>query len=94
MTSLAYCLTRAGARTTAYDQRRVFASRSVVRRYLAAHPRQWPTTFDESTPIRSIDSLITRDMIRAIKRAPTDFGQLARDVADALHAVLKDKSNA
>ena len=37
MTPLAQALTSIGARTTAYDQRRVFASRSVVRQYLAAH---------------------------------------------------------
>lgn len=64
MTPLAEGLTLMGARTTAYDQRRVFASRSVVRRYLAAHHYKSPVVD------RSIDSLITRDIIRTVKETP------------------------
>ena len=61
MTPLAEGLTRMGARSTTYDQRRVFASRSVVRRYLAAHDYRSPVVD------RSIDSLIMRDIIRTMR---------------------------
>ena len=70
MTPLAEGLTRMGARSTAYNQRRVFASRSVVWNYLKslAPPEPDRAELAAARLAREIDDEICRELLRTIKR--------------------------